>query len=89
MQVEPYRDPVLEFFDQLFVKFDFDAAQQALENCETMMRNDFFLSKFVDEFNEHARMHIFETYCRVQKTIKIEELAKKLNLDIDAAENGS
>jgi|TARA_B100001113_G_C21074556_1_gene607025 translation initiation factor 3 subunit E len=86
MQVEPYRDPVLEFFDQLFVKFDFDAAQQALENCETMMRNDFFLSKFVDEFNEHARMHIFETYCRVQKTIKIEELAKKLNLDIDAAE---
>ena len=86
MQVEPYRDPMLEFFDQLFVKFDFDAAQKALENCEAMMRNDFFLSKFVDEFNEHARMHIFETYCRVQKTIKIEELAKKLNLDTEAAE---
>ena len=86
MQVEPYRDPMLEFFDQLFVKFDFDAAQKALENCEAMMRNDFFLSKFVDEFKEHARMHIFETYCRVQKTIKIEELAKKLNLDTEAAE---
>ena len=41
MQVEPYRDPMLEFFDQLFVKFDFDAAQKALENCEAMMRNDF------------------------------------------------
>ena len=42
MQVEPYRDPMLEFFDQLFVKFDFDAAQKALENCEADDAKRFF-----------------------------------------------
>lgn len=86
MQVEQYRDPVLEFFDQLFVKFDFDGAQVALENCDSMLKNDFFLAKHINAFNENARMHIFETYCRVQKTIQIEELAKKLNLTLEDAE---
>lgn len=31
-----YRDPVTEFFECLFVKFDFDGAQQKLRVCETV-----------------------------------------------------
>merc|ERR1712193_133538 len=37
-----YRDPITEFLECLYVKFDFDGAQQKLRECETVLENDFF-----------------------------------------------
>jgi hypothetical protein len=39
-----YTDPVTEFLSNLFVKYDFDSAQQSLMQCEKLLENDFFLA---------------------------------------------
>lgn len=51
-----------------------------------LLQNDFFLTSKKNEFIENARLHIFETYCRIHECIDISMLAEKLNLDRDAAE---
>lgn len=81
-----YRDPVTEFFECLFVKFDFDGAQQKLRVCETVLPNDFFLTGCYDEFMENARLLMFESFCRIHHSVGISVLAEKLNMDVDDAE---
>ena len=38
-----YRDPITSFIEDLYVKFDFDSAQQKLRECEAVVNTDFFL----------------------------------------------
>ena len=38
-----YRDPITSFIEDLYVKFDFDSAQQKLRECEAVLSTDFFL----------------------------------------------
>merc|ERR1719211_752495 len=81
-----YRDPITSFIEDLYVKFDFDGAQQKLRECETVLSNDFFLVACVDEFIDNARLMIFETFCRIHQCISIKMLAQKLNMDSENAE---
>jgi len=81
-----YSDPITEFVECLYVKFDFDGAQQKLRECEVVIMNDFFLGSIRTTFIENARRFIFETYCRMHNTISIGMLAEKLNMDLDQAE---
>ena len=37
-----YRDPITSFIEDLYVKFDFDSAQQKLRECEAVLSTDFF-----------------------------------------------
>lgn len=66
-----YRDPITEFVECLCVNFDFDGAQQKLRECETVLRNDFFLVACLDDFIENARLFIFETFCQIHECISI------------------
>ncbi|XP_066398855.1 eukaryotic translation initiation factor 3 subunit E-like isoform X2 [Miscanthus floridulus] len=76
-----YKDPITEFLECLYVKYDFDGAQQKLMVCEQVILNDPFLGKcnegnsitvpFRDEFFENARLFIFETYCHTHRCIDI------------------
>ena len=61
-------------------------AQKKLVECETVLKNDFFLVACRDDFIENARLFIFETYCRIHNTISISQLAIKLNMDEERAE---
>jgi translation initiation factor 3 subunit E len=81
-----YNDPITEFLDALFVQFDFEAAQQKLRECEKVLANDFFLAAFHEEFIENARLHIFETYCRIHQCVDISMIAEKLNMSETDAE---
>lgn len=81
-----YRDPVTEFLECLFIKFDFDETQQKLRTCETVLPNDFFLTGCYEEFMENARLLMFESFCRIHRTVGISVLAEKLNMDADDAE---
>ena len=38
-----YRDPITSFIEDLYVKFDFESAQQKLRECEAVLSTDFFL----------------------------------------------
>jgi len=81
-----YKDPITEFVECLYVRFDFDGAQQKLRECETVLMNDFFLRRCRGDFIENARLFVFETYCRIHNTISISMLAEKLNMDVVRAE---
>jgi len=81
-----YSDPITEFLQSLYVKFDFDKAREELTECQVVLFNDFFLIACLDEFVENARLMIFETFCRIHQCISISMLADKLNMPTDDAE---
>lgn len=50
-----YSDPITQFLECLFVRYDFEGAQQKLSECEEVLEHDYFLSALKDEFVENAR----------------------------------
>ncbi|TFK19212.1 eukaryotic translation initiation factor 3 subunit 6 [Coprinopsis marcescibilis] len=81
-----YQDPVTTFLKELYVEFDFEAAQKALAQAEEVVSNDFFLSPFRDEFLDNARYLISEAYCRIHQKIDIADLSDRLNLSREDGE---
>merc|ERR1712027_4432 len=81
-----YRDPITSFIEDLYVKFDFDSAQQKLRECEAVVNTDFFLVACLQDFIENSRLMIFETFCRIHQCISISMLAEKLNMTTEEAE---
>uniref|UniRef100_A0A915JDE8 Eukaryotic translation initiation factor 3 subunit E n=2 Tax=Romanomermis culicivorax TaxID=13658 RepID=A0A915JDE8_ROMCU len=67
-----YKDPITEFVECLYVKYDFDMAQQKLRESEQVLVNDFFLTSLLEDFMESARLLVFEMYCRIHQCISIE-----------------
>ncbi|VDL96219.1 unnamed protein product [Schistocephalus solidus] len=82
-----YRDPITAFLECLYVKFDFDGAQQQIKICETVIPNDFFLTGCYEDFMENARLLMFEAFCRIHNCVGINMLAEKLNMNVDDAES--
>ncbi|ORY31299.1 eIF3 subunit 6 N terminal domain-domain-containing protein [Naematelia encephala] len=86
MEEYQYSDPVTSFLKDLFSDFDFGKAQERLSVAESVVRQDFFLSGFADEFVENARWLISEVFCRIHQRIDISELSKTLNLSNEEGE---
>ncbi|DBA02091.1 TPA: hypothetical protein N0F65_011158 [Lagenidium giganteum] len=78
-----FRDPIIEFFECLFVNFDFESAQEKLRECEVVLASDFFLAETMAHFMESSRLAIFELYCRVHRTIDTKMLSEKLAMEED------
>mmetsp|Transcript_24288 Transcript_24288/g.55272 ORF Transcript_24288/g.55272 Transcript_24288/m.55272 type:complete len:281 (-) Transcript_24288:280-1122(-) len=81
-----YSDPITSFIEQLYVSANFDEAQSRLKECAAVMDSDFFLSNSEEDFMKHARLYVFESYCRIHERIDLSMLAKKLNMEPIAAE---
>ncbi|KAG6828423.1 hypothetical protein H0H92_008046 [Tricholoma furcatifolium] len=81
-----YQDPVTSFLKELYVEFDFEAAQRELALAEKVVENDFFLGEFREEFLDNARYLISEAYCRIHQKIDIADLSTRLNLSRDEGE---
>ncbi|CAB3408755.1 unnamed protein product [Caenorhabditis bovis] len=81
-----YEDPVTDFLTCLYIKHDFDEAQEKLQQCEKVLSNDFFLTACLSDFRESARLLIFEMFCRIHQCITIEMLARRLNMTQEDAE---
>lgn len=81
-----YQDPLTQFLQCLYVRFDFDGAQEKLQACYQVLRNDYFLSGWADAFLTEARQLIFETYCRIHQKIDINMLGQKLGMSPAEAE---
>ncbi|WVQ86146.1 eukaryotic translation initiation factor 3 subunit E [Cryptococcus sp. DSM 104549] len=86
MEEYQYSDPVTGFLKDLFADFDLNQAQQRLAVAESVVRGDFFLSGFADEFVENARFLISEVFCRIHRRIDIGQLSKTLNLSNEEGE---
>lgn len=81
-----YSDPITEFLASLFNQFDFDEAQIKLLECQTLIRNDFFLQIYADNFMKQARLLICEMYCNINRQVDIVMLSEKLQLSEEEAE---
>lgn len=66
-----YHDPITDFLKELFLEFDFEAAQRELATAVQVVENDFFLREFATEFLDNARYLISEAYCRIHHKIDI------------------
>lgn len=73
VQTEEYQfsDPITKFLKELYLEFDFEAAQRELTTAVQVVENDFFLQEFKDEFLDNARYLISEAYCRIHHKIDI------------------
>mmetsp|Transcript_27208 Transcript_27208/g.49186 ORF Transcript_27208/g.49186 Transcript_27208/m.49186 type:complete len:145 (+) Transcript_27208:324-758(+) len=71
MQNVEYTDAICEFVNCLSHKFDFEMAQQKLQECEHVLERDFFLCKQTAVFMEEARVFVFENYCRIHDKIDL------------------
>ncbi|TDL17852.1 eukaryotic translation initiation factor 3, subunit 6 [Rickenella mellea] len=81
-----YHDPITDFLKELYVEFDFEAAQRELTAAERVVENDFFLGEFREDFLDNARYLISEAYCRIHHRIDIADLSDRLNLSRDEGE---
>jgi len=86
MQDCEYSDPIVQFVHCICVKFDFDGAQQTLLECESVLRNDFFLCKQTSLFMEEARVFVFEHYCRIHNKMELKTLGETLAMNPVEAE---
>ncbi|KDQ51240.1 hypothetical protein JAAARDRAFT_41302 [Jaapia argillacea MUCL 33604] len=86
MEEYQYQDPITKFLRELYVEFDFEAAQKELKEAEKIVGDDFFLSEFREEFLDNARYLISEAYCRIHHRIDIGDLSERLNLSRDEGE---
>ena len=59
------------FLKELYIEFDFEAAQRELALAEEVVANDFFLNEFREDFLDNARYLISEAYCRIHQKIDI------------------
>ena len=76
-----YSDPITRFLEALYTDCNFEVAQELLQECRTLLDNDFFLSNSEQDFMTHARLYIFETYCRIHERIDLRMLAQKLGME--------
>lgn len=81
-----YSDPITRFLVALYTDLDFDQAQLELQECRKVCKADFFLARHWEDFEENARLLIFETYCRIHQCINIDMIATKLNMTPGEAE---
>jgi len=55
MEEYQYTDPLMSFLKELYIDFDFEAAQRELTLADEVVGNDPFLNEFKDEFLDNAR----------------------------------
>lgn len=70
-----------QFLECLFVHYDFDGAQQKLQECDAVIDNDYFLTAIKADFLESARLFMFETYCRIHQVRGVMTLTLKQRRD--------
>lgn len=85
-EASSYKDPIMRFLLALYSDIDFDQAQSELQQCALACQADFFLAERWAEFEENARLLIFETYCRIHQCINIGMIASRLNMGEEEAE---
>lgn len=81
-----YSDPIIDFLFCLENKFDFEAAQIKLQQSVQVLKSDYFLHEYADDYTEHGRILMFEMFCKIHQKIKIDTIAEKLSMTQEDAE---
>ncbi|PRT56232.1 Eukaryotic translation initiation factor 3 subunit E [Wickerhamiella sorbophila] len=75
-----YEDPVLSFIKALYVDYDLSEATRQLQQAQELVAGDYFVNGHTAAFVNAARLLIVELYCRVHQCVKVESLAKVVNM---------
>ena len=81
-----HSDAITSLVEDLYFHASFDDAQKRLAECATALAKDWFLANMTDAFMSAARLHIFESYCRIHSRISLSALGAKLGMEDGAAE---
>jgi translation initiation factor 3 subunit E len=81
-----YSDPITQFVEAIYDRFDFDEAQKLLKLSQEIIKNDFFMQIHADRFIQEARMLICEVYCSINRRVDLNKLTEKLELTQEQAE---
>ncbi|ETW38011.1 hypothetical protein PFTANZ_01249 [Plasmodium falciparum Tanzania (2000708)] len=81
-----YNDSFTSLLISIFTDYDFNMAQTCIATIGTLCERDVFLYKLKPYIEEHCRFIIFETYCRIHKSINIDMISSKVNLTREQAE---
>ncbi|SBT71599.1 eukaryotic translation initiation factor 3 subunit E, putative [Plasmodium malariae] len=81
-----YTDSFTSLLVSIFTDYDFNMAQKCIAQIGSLCEQDVFLFKLKPYIEEQSRFIIFETYCRIHKSINIDMIANKINLPRDDAE---
>lgn len=81
-----YSDPMTQFLSVIFTEFDFTKAQTKLIECQSLMKNDFFLQIYAEKFMYEARLLICEVYCSINSHVDLVMLSEQLHLNVEETE---
>jgi len=81
-----FSDPVVDFLHCLENQYDFEAAQVKLKQSEQVLRSDYFLHDYAEDYTEQGRTLMFEMFCKIHQKIKIDTIAEKLSMTQEDAE---
>ena len=66
-----YDDNFIQFIKYTHIHFDFPEAQNRLRLFAKEIKHDYFLNHKVDAILQNSHVILFETYCRIYKTVSI------------------
>jgi len=76
-----YQDPITNFVVALYIDYNFDAANDCLQESQIVLENDYFLAPITEEFMTAARLAIIESVCKIHTKLETGTLAARINLD--------
>lgn len=81
-----YADPFTQLVESLYDRFDLDEAQVYLTKCLEIMKVDFFLHIFVDNFLFEVRVSMCDVHCGLNRRVDMTMLSEKMQLSEAEAE---
>ena len=84
--VVKYRDPYIEFIENLYLYFDFDSAAENIKQINDLVSQDILLLPLRDRIIEGCQFLYFKVYCKIYESVRIEEIGsfiKKSELEAE------
>lgn len=78
-----YSDPITQFLESVYDQFSLNDAQVKLQQCLSIMKYDFFLSVFIQQFEHESRLIMCEILCALSSEVDLVSLSEKLQLSLE------
>lgn len=81
-----YEDEAVKFVIELYIKFNFEKANEELKKFKKEVANDIFLMGYEDIVMNNSKELLFEAFCNIYSSVDIELISKYLELSKEESE---
>lgn len=81
-----YEDEAVKFVNQLYVKFNFEQANEELKQFGNCVANDILLAGHEDDIVNNSKELLFEAFCNIYSSVDIDLISKYLGLSKEESE---